>query len=278
MIGNLEVTGNDLVKLSGPGEGSSSIEDKVATCLERYERLQRQTEERGIKIGMTLAQEEELQNRLDELQALLERRKEEFGNLKPISVRPDKIRAQIEEIKVGHCLAMERTLYCEKRNYLLYFKMTMKTQFILLWTINMFGRKLFSSFRFLVYSRDQNKIFPYLFLKGLQSEFDPEKELVEEVRPLVTALVNVNPDTKTSLLMKDKMSKVSTLAADTQTLYDERLKALELALDAGEKFWTGLDEIKNILKDVQDHLDSEELPAADLEVLEEQIHDHQVRN
>lgn len=142
----------------------------------------------------------------------------------------------------------------------------------------MFGRKLFSSFRFLVYSRDQNKIFLYLFLKGLQSEFDPEKELVEEVRPLVTALVNVNPDTKTSLLMKDKMSKVSTLAADTQTLYDERLKALELALDAGEKFWTGLDEIKNILKDVQDHLDSEELPAADLEVLEEQIHDHQVRN
>ena len=152
----------------------------------------------------------------------------------------------------------------------------MKTQLTLPGTINMFGRKLFSCFRF-VYLRDQNIIFLYLFLKGLQSDFDPEKELVEEVRPLVTALVNVNPDSKTSLLMKDKMNKVSTLAADTQTSYDERLKALELALDAGEKFWTGLDEIKQILKDVQDHLDSEELPAADLEVLEEQIHDHQVR-
>lgn len=90
------------MKLSGPGEGSSSIEEKVAICLERYERLQMQTEERGIKIGITLAQEEELQNRLDELQALLERRKDEFGNLKPISVRPDKIRRQIEEIKVCH--------------------------------------------------------------------------------------------------------------------------------------------------------------------------------
>ena len=77
--------------------------------------------------------------------------------------------------------------------------------------------------------------------------------------------------------MKDKMSKVSTLASDTQTLYDERLKALEQAHDAGDKFWSGLDEIKHILKDVQDHLDSEEPPAADLEVLEEQIHDHQVR-
>lgn len=100
MIGNLEETGNDLVKLSGPGEGSTSVEVKVAACLERYELLQRQTEERGIKIGMTLAQEEELQNRLEELQALLERRKDEFGNLKPISVKPEKIRHQIEELKV----------------------------------------------------------------------------------------------------------------------------------------------------------------------------------
>ena len=103
LIGNLEETGNDLVKLSGPGEGSSSVEEKVAECVERYERLQGQTEERGIKIGMTLAQEEELQNRLDELLALLEKRKEEFGNLKPVSVQPDKIREQIEELKVA-CL------------------------------------------------------------------------------------------------------------------------------------------------------------------------------
>ena len=100
LIGNLEETGSDLVKLSGPGEGSSSVEAKVAACVERYELLQRQTEERGIKIGMTLAQEEELQNRLDELLALLEKRKDEFGNLKPISVKPDVIREQIDELKV----------------------------------------------------------------------------------------------------------------------------------------------------------------------------------
>ena len=108
LIGNLEETGSDLVKLSGPGEGSASVEEKVAVCLERYERLQQQTEERGIKIGMTLAQEEELQNRLDELQALLERRKEEFGNLKPISVRPDIIREQIEELKVDWIYIMNQ--------------------------------------------------------------------------------------------------------------------------------------------------------------------------
>lgn len=100
LIGNLEETGSDLVKLSGPGEGSTSIEENVAVCVERYELLQLQTDERGIKIGMTLAQEEELQNRMDDLLALLEKRKDEFGNLQPVSVRPAKISQQIEEIKV----------------------------------------------------------------------------------------------------------------------------------------------------------------------------------
>lgn len=111
LIGNLEETGNDLIKLSGPGEGSSSVELKVAVCVERYELLQRQTEERGIKIGMTIAQEEELQNRLDELLAMLEKRKEEFGNLKPISVQPDTIREQIEELKVVCVLPLYLLVY-----------------------------------------------------------------------------------------------------------------------------------------------------------------------
>ena len=116
----------------------------------------------------------------------------------------------------------------------------------------------------------------YLF-QILQGEFDPEKSSADELRPLVTAVVNSNPESKTSLLMKDKMNKVNTLSAETQSLYDERLKSLELALDAGEKFWTGLDEIKQILKDVQEHIDSEEPPAAELDVLEEQMNDHQVK-
>lgn len=73
------------------------------------------------------------------------------------------------------------------------------------------------------------------------------------------------------------MSRISGLAVDTQSLYDERRKSLELALDAGDKFWTGVNGIKHILKDVQEHLDSEEPPAAELDLLEEQMLDHQVR-
>lgn len=90
-------------------------------------------------------------------------------------------------------------------------------------------------------------------------------------------IVNANPASKTSVLIKDKMSRISGLAVDTQSLYDERRKSLELALDAGDKFWTGVNGIKHILKDVQEHLDSEEPPAAELDLLEEQMLDHQVR-
>ena len=89
--------------------------------------------------------------------------------------------------------------------------------------------------------------------------------------------MNANPASKTSLLIKDKMSRISGLAVDTQSLYDERRKSLELALDAGDKFWTGVNGIKHILKDVQEHLDSEEPPAAELDLLEEQMLDHRVR-
>ena len=119
--------------------------------------------------------------------------------------------------------------------------------------------------------------FSLFFLFILQNEFDPEKDSIEEIEPLLKVIVNANPASKTSLLIKDKMSKISGLATDTQSLYDERRKALELVLDAGDTFWTGVNGIKHILKDVQEHLDSEEPPAAELEVLEDQMLDHQVR-
>lgn len=101
MIGHLEETGSDLIRLSGPGENADSVEEKLNSCRERYDKLQHQTEERGIKIGMTLQQEEQMQQKLEELLIVLEKRKEDFGNLEPISVRPDKIKEQIEAQKVN---------------------------------------------------------------------------------------------------------------------------------------------------------------------------------
>lgn len=115
-----------------------------------------------------------------------------------------------------------------------------------------------------------------LISQALQDEFEPEKESVEELKAAVEALVAARPDSKTSLLIKDKMNKVSGLSADVQNGYDDRLQALEKALEAGQIFWSGLDELKHILKDVQDHIDNEEPPAADLDDVAEQRAESQV--
>lgn len=76
--------------------------------------------------------------------------------------------------------------------------------------------------------------------------------------------------------MNGKAEKLSALMAEVQDLYDQRMEAVEKAEQAADKFWRGLEELKRILKDVQDRLDTEEQPAAELEVMEEQKQDHQV--
>lgn len=113
-------------------------------------------------------------------------------------------------------------------------------------------------------------------LKALETEFQPEKASVDDTKSAVEAIVALSPDSKTSQLLKDRLNKVTTLAGEIQDLYDEREKALENSLVASEKFWPGLDELKHILKDVQDSLDNEDLPAAELEVLTEQKTEHEV--
>lgn len=108
-------------------------------------------------------------------------------------------------------------------------------------------------------------------------DFNPDKEAVDEAKVAVEGIIAHNPDSKTSQLIKDKLNKVAKLAVDLQHQYDEREKALEKSLEASEKFWPGLEELKHILKDVQDTLDAEELPAAEIEALNEQKAEHEVR-
>ena len=99
---------------------------------------------------------------------------------------------------------------------------------------------------------------------------------MEDLSKAVEALVAARPDAKTSQLIKDKMSKVSALCADVQTGYDDRLKALEKALEAGQVFWSGLEELKHILKEIQEHMDIQEPPALDPEDMAEQKAESQV--
>lgn len=100
LINHIEDTGSDLTQLSGPGEGSSFIEHKVTECRERYDRLYQLTEERGIKIGITVQQEEQIEQKLEELMAALEKRKDDFSSIEPVGVQPETIKEQMEMMKV----------------------------------------------------------------------------------------------------------------------------------------------------------------------------------
>ena len=114
--------------------------------------------------------------------------------------------------------------------------------------------------------------------QALQEEFDLEKNLMLETKTAVDQLVAACPESKSAALMNSKAEKLSALVNEVQDLYSQRLEALEKAEQAAEKFWVGSEELKRILKDVQDRLETEELPAAELEIMEEQKQEHMVKS
>lgn len=102
LITNVEDTGSDLTELSGPGEGSAIVEHRVTECRERYDRLYQLTEERGIKISITLQQEEQIEQKLEELLNVLEKKRDDFSGLEPVGVHPETIKEQMEVLKVNN--------------------------------------------------------------------------------------------------------------------------------------------------------------------------------
>ncbi|EDO37706.1 predicted protein [Nematostella vectensis] len=74
--------------------------------------------------------------------------------------------------------------------------------------------------------------------------------------------------------LKGKLDDMEQRWKSVVELYDERQKALDRSLNAAEVFWPVLLELKAALKDVQDRMELEDLPSADLEALAEQQADH----
>lgn len=92
----------------------------------------------------------------------------------------------------------------------------------------------------------------------------------------VNIAVNANPGSATTELMTEKMTRVKTLYVEVEAMSSDRNLALESVLDACEKFWEGVEQLRLSLRDVQEHLDTHDPPAAEFHQIEEQIHDHEV--
>ena len=100
--------------------------------------------------------------------------------------------------------------------------------------------------------------------------------LVDETDVQVDIAVKASPGTNTAELMTEKMARVKVLYIEIEALSRERHLALENVLEACDKFWDGVEQLKISLGGVKRHLDTHDPPAAELHHIEEQIHEHEV--
>lgn len=99
---------------------------------------------------------------------------------------------------------------------------------------------------------------------------------MDETDAQVNIAVKANPGTNTAELMTEKMARVKGLYIEIEALCGERHLALENVLEACDKFWDGVEQLRISLGSVKRHLDTHDPPAAELHHIEEQIHEHEV--
>lgn len=115
-----------------------------------------------------------------------------------------------------------------------------------------------------------------LFSQELSNNIKQDQVLVDEVNAQVDVAVKANPGSSTTELMVEKMARVKSLYVEVEAMSGDRHLALGSVLEACEKFWEGVEQLRVSLRDVQEHLDTHDPPAAELHQIEEQLHDHEV--
>lgn len=76
--------------------------------------------------------------------------------------------------------------------------------------------------------------------------------------------------------MKAKVANLTRMYNEVKSATEQRNAALQTTLNVSEDFWTGLDDVKDKLHDVQDTLDMELKPALDADSIKRQQEELQV--
>ena len=125
------------------------------------------------------------------------------------------------------------------------------------------------------------QVFLMFFLLLLSSQelsnsIGKDQVSVDNVNAQVDIAVKANPGSSTTELMTEKMTRVKSLYVEVEAMSGERHLALNSVLEACEKFWEVVEQVRVSLMDVQEHLDTHDPPAGELQQIEEQVHDHDV--
>lgn len=100
LMSNYADTHSDLAKHCSVHEVAEAARE-LERNEDRYQALRAEIEKRGIQVGMTLQQEEQLQVMLEELISHLEKRKEELLNVEPVGIHSDVVREQLQAHEVS---------------------------------------------------------------------------------------------------------------------------------------------------------------------------------
>jgi len=113
--------------------------------------------------------------------------------------------------------------------------------------------------------------------KKLEEQEATIKDLEEPyatVNERVNNILETDPTSPASKALKDRQRKLNNNWGFITNGTKERRNSLEETKDAAEKFWPGLDKIKNTLLDVQTKLDDEGEPGINPESIDEMMKDH----
>ena len=99
LIATIQKTGADLIKLSGPGQGSDTVQKKIDESLECWEKLKLSSEEKGITIGAAAVQVENVWNDLEELIEKTQAVKEEIKKQEPVPVHEEPIFEEVKKLE-----------------------------------------------------------------------------------------------------------------------------------------------------------------------------------
>ena len=209
LIASLKETGNDIIKLSGPGRGSASIKEKLEDCEKRWDDLNKDVEDKGIEIGEAAQKTEEVQAQLEDLLAQFQTYKENCKNPQPIAVKEDMIEEQIKD-------------------------------------------------------HEQS-----------QFEISEQYDTIDKLDSAVEDISKKDPDSQTSKAITGKMKKLKNTLAFVKDANEARANALTDGLNACQKFWPGLEKLKETLMDVQHKIESQGEPHLEPESIEVLQHEHE---
>lgn len=209
LIATIQKTGADLIKLSGPGQGSDTVQKKIDECLERWEKLKLSSEEKGITIGAAAVQVENVWNDLEELIEKTQAVKEDIKKQEPVPVHEQPILEEVKKLE-----EQEATI------------------------------------------------------KDLEEPYATVNERVNEI-------LETDPTSPASKALKDKQRKLNNNWAFITNGTRERRNSLEETKDAAEKFWPGLEQIKDTLLEAQTKMEDEGEPGMNPESVDQMLKDHE---